>query len=447
MNTTRQIAEFACRTTFDDFDEDVVRHVKHVLLSGLGMTVAGVHTSAGKAVLAYVKECAAPEEVGVLGAGFRTSVEYATIANGTTSHATELEDDTREDSMYSVGVFPGVFALGEKLHVSGKEIIEAFVIAWDVASKLGLASTSMLKRGLATWSAFSTVGVAAASARMLKLDVEQTTMAVSLAASHACGLYKQVGAGAHLYESGLAGRNGVACGLLARHGLTGQPDILEIPLGYLDAVAGVTYPDLKLGAPYRALDIEMKRYPCCFSQMHIIDAFVQLVADLDPTPDTVESVQLDVGPSFMMAAARFQHPKDENEAKFSLAHSIACCFIDKKPWIESYTTERANDPAVKAFRDKVKVVLRSRWGSADAAPATLPIVVTLKDGTVHRRQTPRILDRHVLSEVEVLDKYMRSATVTLSRERAARIAQSILALENVPDIAETMMLLTYPDKV
>jgi len=53
------------------------------------------------------------------------------LATGTTSHSTELEDDTFADAIYSVGLFPGIFALGEKLHVSGKEGIEAFVIAWD----------------------------------------------------------------------------------------------------------------------------------------------------------------------------------------------------------------------------------------------------------------------------------------------------------------------------
>ena len=121
MGTTRDIAEFAHKTTFNNFDSNLVKHVKNVLLSGVGMTLAGVNTGAGKAVISYVKECAAPQEAGVLGAGFRTSAEYAALANGTTSHSTELEDDIMPELIYSVGIFPGVFALGEKLHVSGKK--------------------------------------------------------------------------------------------------------------------------------------------------------------------------------------------------------------------------------------------------------------------------------------------------------------------------------------
>lgn len=122
-------------------------------------------------------------EAGVFGAGFRTSAEYTALANGTASHSTELEDDTFPEGVYSVGIFPGVFALGEKLHVSEKEVIEAFVIAWDIAAKLSLPLVQMLTRhGMRP--AFTTIGVAASSAKMLKLDVEKTIMAVSVAASH-----------------------------------------------------------------------------------------------------------------------------------------------------------------------------------------------------------------------------------------------------------------------
>lgn len=446
MGTTTDIAEFAIATKFGEFDPGLITHVKHILLSGVGMTVLGVETAAGKAVLDYVRERGAPPEAGVLGAGFRTSVELAALANGTTSHATELEDDTREEAMYSVGVFPGVLALGEQLHVSGQEAIETFVVAWDVASKLGLSAKAMLVKGFATWSAFSTIGVAAGAARMLKLDAERATNAVSLATSHAGGLYKQVGSGAHLAESGLAAKNGIASALLAKHGLTGRPDILEVERGYLDAVAGVTHPDLNLGAPFRARDIEMKKYPCCFSQMHIIDGFVALAEELRIAPEAVENVQLDVTTSFTYAAARFQHPTNEDEAKFSLAHSIACCFIDRRPWVDSYTTAKANDLQVKALRDRVKIVVRPEWGTSAPAPERLPIVITLKDGTVHRRETPRLADTHVLSEAEVIDKYMRSAVRVLSPSRAEQVAEAVLSLEKVPDISELMTLLTFPDQ-
>ncbi|TAK34611.1 MAG: MmgE/PrpD family protein [Chloroflexota bacterium] len=445
MGTTRDIAEFAYKTSFEDFDPAVVKHIKNVLLSGVGMTLAGVGTKTGRAVVGYVKDCAAPQEAGVLGTGLRTSTEYAALANGTAAHATELEDDTFPEGTYSVGIFPGILALGEKLHISGPDVLESFVIAWDVASKLGLASIPMLKRGLLAASAYCTIGVTAASAKMLKLGVDGTVMAVSVAASHACGLVSQTGSGAHLYEAGLSGRNAIAAAMLAKHGLTGQPDILEIPMGYLDAVAGVTYPDLKLGEPYRVRDIGIKRYPCCFVEMHPIEGVLELIRTHRIVADEVESVQVHVYPG-LTKVVRFHHPKDQDEARFSLPHSIACCFLDGTPWMESYTTERANDPQVIAFRNKVRMVVHPEWDGPGLAGGEIPITIRLKDGREYQKICPKATDPIEFTDAEVVNKYMRSTQGLLSQERAERVAEIVLSLEKVEDITELMTLLTFPDK-
>ncbi len=447
MGTTRDIAEFAHKTTFDDFDSALVKHVKNVLLSGVGMTLAGVNTGTGKAVISYVKECAAHQESGVFGAGFRTSAEYAALANGTTSHSTELEDDTFPEATYSVGIFPGVLALGEKLHVSGKEVIEAFIIAWDIAGKLALPVYLMPTRRLGISPAFCTIGVAASSAKLLKLGVEKTTMAVSIAASHTNWLIgRQTGTGSHLYEAGLAGRNGIASAILAEHGLTGQPDILEMPMGYLYGVAGETYTVPILGEPYVAKHIGIKKYPCCYLEMHPIEGFIELIKAHNISADDVESIRVDVSPIFAHFV-RFHHPKDEEEARFSLPHSIACCFLDGKPWIESYTTERVNHPQVIAFRDKVKIIVHPEWAAPDLPfGGEIPITIRLKDGTEYRKVCPKPTDPIIVSDEEVMDKYMKCALQVLSQSRAEQVAETVLSLEKVQNISELMTLLTFPDK-
>jgi len=447
MGTTRDIAEFAHKTTFNDFDSALVKHVKNVLLSGVGMTLAGVNTGAGKAVIRYVKECAAPQEAGVFGAGFRTSAEYAALANGTTSHSTELEDDIMPDLIYSVGIFPGVFALGENLHVSGKEVIEASIIAWDIAAKLSLPAVKTLLRRGGVAPSFCTIGVAAASAKLLKLGLEETIMAVSISASHTSwGILGQAGSGAHLFEAGLAGRNGIASAMLAKYGLTGQPDIFETPMGLLRGVAGEVYSVPKLGKPYRAKNIGIKKYPCCFLEMHIIDGFIELIKAHNISADNVESIQVDVSPVFANTI-RYHHPKDEEEARFSLPHSIACCFLDKKPWIESYSTERVNHPQVIAFRNKVKMVVQPEQTNSELIlGGEVPISIKLKDGTEYKKLCPKSTDPIIVSDEEVMDKYMKCASRVLSQSRAEQVAKTVLSLEKVQDISELMTLLTFPDK-
>ena len=72
------------------------------------------------------------------------------------------------------------------------------------------------------------------AAKMLKLNVEQTAWAMSLAASQATGIARQTGSGAHLIEAGFVGRDGICAAMLAKIGYTGSPTILEGRGGWMD---------------------------------------------------------------------------------------------------------------------------------------------------------------------------------------------------------------------
>jgi len=447
MNITQGVAEFALKTTYDDFDKETKKWAKRILLSSVGMTLAGAKTSSGKRVISYVKKCPAPEEAGIFGAGIRTSAGYAAIANGTTSHSTELEDDAPPDLATDVGYFPAVFAMGEKLHVSGKEIIESLVIAFDIGAKLTTATTANIANRGNMGPYLCTISAAAISSKMLKLGIKKATMAVSLAVSH-CNwfLWFQGGSDAHFYEQGIAMRNGIESAMLAKHGITGSPDVLDVYCRNLIGASEEQVIDLKLGEPYRIKDIGIKKYPCCYLEMNYIDSFVDLIKEHEINAGDVKSIQVDVAP-VTTQVLRFLHPKDEMEARFSLTHSIACSFLDKKPWLESYTTKRANDPEVNTFRDKIKMVVHPEWAIPESPlGAEMPIIVKMKDGTEYKKTSRKPTDPIVVSDEEVMDKYMKCATRVLSRSRAEQIAEKITSLEKVADISELMSWLTFPYK-
>jgi 2-methylcitrate dehydratase PrpD len=180
--------------------------------------------------------------------------------------------------------------------------------------------------------------------------------------------------------------------------------------------------------------------------MHIIDGFIELIKAHNISAYDVESIQVDVSPAFANTV-RYHHPKDEEEARFSLPHSIACCFLDKELWIESYSTERVNHPQVIAFRDKVKMVVQPEGiDSESVGGREVPISIRLKDGTEYRKVCPKYTDPLIVSDEEVMDKYMKCASRVLSQSRAEHVAETVLSLDKVQDISELMTLLTFPDK-
>jgi hypothetical protein len=76
----------------------------------------------------------------------------------------------------------------------------------------------------------------------------------------------------------------------------------------------------------------------------------------------------------------------------------------------------------------------------------IPISIRLKDGTEYKKVCPKATDPIIVSDEEVMDKYMKCALRVLSRNRAEQIAEIILTLEKVQDISELMTLCTFPDK-
>jgi len=448
MGATTEIAEWVVNTKYSDFDSELVEHTKVLCLDGLGMTAGAVNMTQSRAIIDYVKECAAPPEAGVIAAAFRTSVEYAALANGSIAHTSELEADTFPEGTYMVSVFPTAFALGEKLHLSGKDVIMANIIGYEVTARLALACLPMFDRGFTPAPLTGAVGCAAMAAKMMNLGVHETTMALSLATSQAGGLLRQTGTGAHLYEAGLAGRNGISAAMMAKHGLTGQPDIIEGFKGLCYATSGVEEPDLQLGT-YRIRDVQMKWYPCCFLEQQSIRTVEEMIREHAIAAEKVESVIVDVYPQFL-TAVKYQQPANEDQARFSLPHSIAACFLDSKVFLDSFSDQKVKDPEFHAFREKVKITVNQDFTlppGAGLAGHEIPITIKLKDGTEYRKVAPAMEAETTHSAELIRDKFSEcTRRGGFSRDKADRVAKMILSLDEVRDISDLMDLLTFPEK-
>jgi 2-methylcitrate dehydratase PrpD len=444
MEIARQLAEFVVDNKYKDFDLATVKHTKNLCLSEIGMALAGTKIPDGQAAINYIKEYGAPAEVGVMGAGIRTSAELAVLANGTTSHSTEYEDVGFPETMYTCGIFPAAFALAEKYGLSGEDVIQLNIMGYEVASALSTKCLTASKRGFQIASVFATIGVAAMAAKALKLGVNETIMALSLAASAACGLQKQTSTGAHVYEAGLVGMNGIMAAKLAKQGLTGRKDIFEIEGGFCDAFAGVTEPKIEFKR-FFIMNAGYKRYPCCIMQQNLIAEVCALVKEHKIRADDVDYIHVDAFPG-LLRVVPIQHPTDQTEARFSIPHSIAACFLDKEIGLESYTTKKARDPRFHAFREKVKMILHPEWERPGLSGAPIPLIIRLKDGREFKMTCPSTDAPYFFSDQEVVDKYVDRACMVLSSKQAEQSAKIVLALDEAKDIAELMNIITFPEK-
>jgi len=436
MEVTRRLAERICETGFAQFPSQVVEYSKRLALSSLGAMVAGAILPSGRIMTRYVQHMGGNPEATVMGAGFRSAVENAAMANGTFAHATEYEDDSLPEAGSSYTLLAPVFALGEKLRAPGQYVMEAFVVGNEVQSRVGIACLEARRHGYLNLSLSGTLGVAAAAAKMLKLDIHRTTMALSLAASQGSGIVRQSGTMAHYFEMGMAARNGITAALLASEGFTGSPDILEAPQGFLDLVTcgQVAAPEdivNNWGNPFRVMEVGIKKYPCCYHMQRIIESVVLLKKDHALSVGEIDKVEVEVNP-MLPQVIRHPEPQDAEEAQFSLPHGVAAALLEEEISPNSFSNERVRDRAFREMRGRVKTIVHGDWGWATAGwtPTT---TIVMKDGRRLSKQLAYAKGQppDLLPVEDVIQKYKTCTESILTSEQIDESIQLTLALEKL----------------
>lgn len=447
MQTTRAVAAQICATRFNDLPEDVRSYGKTLALSALGATIAGALRVSGRIMTGFVERAGGNPHAAVMGTALRTNVETAAMVNATFAHSTEYEDDSFPEAVSSYTIFPVVFALGERIKSTGKEFLEAFVAGYETQARIGLACPEIRRRGMLTLSVAGTLGCTAAASKLLKLDVECTTMALSLAASQCSGIAHQTGTTAHTFEMGIAARNGITAALLAADGATGQPDVFEAERGLFHIVNGgkiATASEVleQWGRPYRTMAIGIKAYPCCYHLQRIIEAIVNLKRDKSFAAANVERVSVEVN-LFIPQVIQYPDPKDEDQSQFSLPHAVAAALLDERVGPESFGEKSINDLSFKAMRAKVDTVVREEWGWGTIG-WTPTITISLKNGERLVAQPERASGQppNHFSFDQVTEKYRTCVEPKLEKGKIGRSIEMIRKLDECGDIGEVVREVT-----
>lgn len=447
MTISARLADYVTATRIEDFDSVVVERAKDLCLSSVGSAVLGAGMDVATIMAAYVRAQGARGEAGVIGFSFRTSVELAAMLNCDSSHCTELEDVAWPEAQYTCCLIPAMFTLGEKLGASGKAVLEAVIIGFEVAARPGmtLSNGGAAARGFLSCANVGTLGVAAGAARLMGLDRGRTQAALTLAASVGGGLVRQTGSSAHVVEAGFAARDGIMAADLAARGLGGNPTILDGKAGYFDALAG--QPGLEIapgtGSDLRIMAVGQKKYPCCYMLQRIIDETKGLVAGHGIAADDVAEVRVEVNAAFP-TIMKYPEPADVEEARFSLPHVVAATLVGEPMDVRTFSADKLDDPRILGQRDKVKMIVRDDWGY-DQLGAEDHIAVVMRDGRrfeavarVARGDAVRPLSRE-----ETLAKFMTCTDGQIPAALQQETADALAGLETLADVAPMMDALTF----
>jgi 2-methylcitrate dehydratase PrpD len=172
------LAAFVATTTWDDVPPSVQHHTKLVLLDTLGVILAGAERPE---VRRLREQLGRGSGATVYARGFPShDPRTAALLNGIAGRSIELCEGLRLVSgQAAVQVLPGVLAVGEQARSSGRDMLVALLLGYDVAARLAGGFTP---RPLAHQNGqVSLLAAAAAGARLRGLDASGISRAMRLA--------------------------------------------------------------------------------------------------------------------------------------------------------------------------------------------------------------------------------------------------------------------------
>jgi 2-methylcitrate dehydratase PrpD len=236
----------------------------------------------------------------IIGTKERAPYVYSALANGTSSHAIEMDDVNNEASLHpGVVVFPAALATSEMVEATGKKFIEAVVLGYEVMIRLGkaLGPENSYKRGFHPTGTCGPFGSSVAASKILGLGEKGLLSALGIAGSQAAGSmeYLAQGAWTKRFHAGWAAYSGMIAAQLARKGFRGPTSIIEGRDGFLHAYSNGADASKVLegiGSGFEILRTSVKPHACCRYMQPPIDGVLKIVRENDLQPDQIQRVRL-----------------------------------------------------------------------------------------------------------------------------------------------------------
>jgi 2-methylcitrate dehydratase PrpD len=380
---------------------------------------------------------------------------FAAFLNGLAIHADDFDDTqlaVAPDRVYGLlthptaPVLPAVLALAEREGASGRDVLLAYTIGVEVATKVAEAiDPRHYNEGFHSTATAGSIGAGAGAARLLGLDVSTTAVCLSIAASSAGGLRENFGTMTKPLHAGRAAENGVVAASLARAGFTAAPNILEARRGFFQAAGGGYDASMihgRLGAPWTFENpgISIKPHPSGSLTHPAMGAFLDLVLANDLRPDDVRRVR--IGTNRHMPNALIHHrPTNELEAKFSMEFCLAILLLERRAGLAEFTDDVVNRADVQAMIQRVTFEADPSADEGGYREMTSLIDVELTDGRVleTRAEFGKGSPANPMTDDELVAKFLDCldwAGIPASTGR--EVADRVLHLEDESSIGDVI---------
>jgi 2-methylcitrate dehydratase PrpD len=365
---TADLARFCAQLQYMDLSATVRERVRYLLLDHLAVTFRGSILPSSIAAYQMLEAMAigSNKTATIFARQERAEAAWASLVNGIAAHGLEMDDVENRSSLHpGVVVFPAVLALAEQIGSPPEDFYSAVIVGYEVTLRVGAAlnPASSYERGFHPTAICGTLGAAAASARLLRLSSEQTTMALGIAGSMAAGsmAYLDDGAWTKRLHPGWACHAGIMAARLAAAGFVGPASILESSYGFLheySSASDISQLVRKEDDEFAIMQVSIKPYACCRYMHGPIDCLLEIMHTYHPNLEHIDLVRCGVltGGRGLVADPidLKRQPKNVVEAQFSMPFGAAIALLTGIAGLSVFTDEWIHTTKVQEFMQRVE---------------------------------------------------------------------------------------------
>jgi 2-methylcitrate dehydratase PrpD len=441
------LATFAANLNFDVIPASVIEKLKLNILDGIACCLVGATMPWTRKVADLVASEGGVPAATIIGMGRTAPLTGAVLVNATAGHAFELDDIHRDAILHpnSIAV-PVALNVAEYLGgAGGKDVLSAIVAGYETGNRIGAAAgTDLLLRGFHPQGVIGPFVAAATTARLLRLDTDQTLNALGIAGSLGSGLMaSQEGAMVKRLHSGNAAEAGVRGALLARNGFTGISDVVEAEYGgFLAAFSGKIELDRVtngLGDMWETAETGFKPHATVTSIHAALDALSTVMRDNKLKPSDVATIHAGVSKPTYVHCAWTYEAQSITAAQMNIFYGLAMIAINGRAFTGEFTDDAIRSTDTRAFIEKISVAVDDEIeGKGPAFRHMARVSVTATDGRVfeetvtHRKGSPE----NPMTPDEVEAKYRALVDGILSADETERVRDMVFALDQADGVED-----------
>jgi len=459
MEVTKALAVWAAETPVITSDLAMLR-AQQAIHDVVGCMVAGAGDE-GSARLRSTIASYGSGPATVIGSEVKAPVPWAALANGMAAHALDFDDNYLPGFTHATAVLiPALLGLAEEIDATGSQLMDAYIVGLEMQAAVGRGvNRAHYDMGWHATSTVGCIGTAAACGRLLGLNRDRMTHALSLGVSMASGAKVQFGTMTKPYHAGMAAKNAVLAAQLARNDFQARESALEGPLGFRDLYSsdesqGWDHIVPKLGKPLAIEEFGLapKLYPCCGAAHKVLDVVLALRKEHGFTADDVAKVEtlVEFGNKRNLMYA---DPKQEMEARFSMNYCVAVALMYGRLSLADFTPQAINRPEVKKLLPLVTMDAYEEGAHGSDPTVRMPhkATISLINGqTLTGESTwPRGTIHNPFDEVDLTEKFRdccEGFLVPADLEALQGILNNLAELESVRRLTKQLIFNAGSDR-